>query len=86
MDRESTILNEGFFDKISKFLRKIPKVASKAKGGIIKKLRVGLAISKLNKSIDSYEKSNRELDSAIGDLTERIGDLFIPVEFKVIED
>ena len=65
----SSILAEGFFDKVKQFLRKIPKISSKQKGGIIKKLRVGLSISRLNKSIDSYEKIvKRELGDDYPDL------------------
>ena len=52
----TNILNEGFFDKLSQFLKSRPKVDGKKKLGILKSLKLALSVSGLNKSISNYEK------------------------------
>jgi len=53
---QSNLINEGFFDKISKFLKNRPKVSGKKKLGILKSLKLALNVSGLNSSISNYEK------------------------------
>jgi len=57
----NNILNEGFFDKISQFLKLRPKVRGKKKLSLIKSLKLALQVSGLNKSIDKFEKVSREI-------------------------
>ena len=68
----SNILNEGFFDKLSKFLKDRPIVKGKKKLGVLKSLKLALGISGLNKAIDDFEKASRK----------HLGDDF-PKDFKV---
>jgi len=49
------LLSEGFFDKLTRFLKSRPTV-KKNKPSIIKKLKLALGVAGLNKSISKYEK------------------------------
>ena len=52
---KSTIISEGFFDKITRFLKLRPKIKNtKEKKQVSSKLKSG--VNALNKSIDKYEK------------------------------
>ena len=56
---KSKLLSEGFFDRISRFLRLRPKVkGNKEKKEVSTKLRNGVNV--LNKSIDNYERLIRK--------------------------
>ena len=57
----NNILNEGFFDKLSQFLKSRPKVSGKKKLGLLKSLKLALSVSGLNRSIDKFEKVSREI-------------------------
>ena len=57
---QSNLINEGFFNKISKFLKDRPKVKGKKKLGVLKSLKLALGISGLNKAIDDFEKASRK--------------------------
>ena len=60
MNRNS-ILNEGFFDKLSKFLKTRPNVSGKNKIGILKKLKMAISVSGLNGSVAKMEALSRKL-------------------------
>ena len=54
------LINEGFFDKISSFLRKKPKIKNpREKKYISSKARKGVA--KINKAIDEWEKDIKKV-------------------------
>ena len=56
MDK-SNLINEGFFDKLGKFLKSRPKPhSSRQKMSLLKKIKLALGLSGLNRSIDNYEK------------------------------
>ena len=57
----SNIINEGFFSKISKFLKNRPKVRGKKKLSILKSLNLALRLSGLNSAIGDFEKASRKL-------------------------
>jgi len=50
------LIKEGFFDKLSTFLKNRPKVSSKKKLGILKTIKLALTVSGLNKDISKFEK------------------------------
>jgi len=52
----SNLIKEGFFDKLSTFLKNRPKVSGKKKLGILKTIKLALSVSGLNKDIDKFEK------------------------------
>ena len=57
---KSNLINEGFFDKIKSFLTSRPKLKGKEKINYLNKIKLALKVSKLNKSIDDFEKIARE--------------------------
>ena len=57
---QSNLINEGFFDNLSKFLKNRPKVSGKKNLGILKSLKLALNVSGLNKAIDDFEKVSRK--------------------------
>ena len=61
---QSNLINEGFFNKISKFLKDRPKVKGKKKLGILKSIKLALGVSGINRSLDALEK---ELKKELGD-------------------
>ena len=75
----NNILNEGFFDKISQFLKSRPKVGGKKKLGLLKSLKLALSVSGLNKSIDKFEKVSREIQG--GDYKDMDIPRFTPEDF-----
>jgi|TARA_A100001201_G_scaffold121249_1_gene104890 hypothetical protein len=58
MDK-SNLIKEGFFDKIKSFLTSRPKLKGKDKISYLNKIKLALKVSKLNKSIDNFEKVAR---------------------------
>ena len=48
------LIKEGFFDKLSTFLKNRPKVSGKKKLGILKTIKLALTVSGLNKDIDKF--------------------------------
>jgi hypothetical protein len=56
MDK-SNLINEGFFDKLGKFLKSRPKPTStKQRMSLLKRIKLALSLSGLNLSISRYEK------------------------------
>jgi len=53
---DGNLLKEGFFNKLSTFLKNRPKVKGKKKLGILKSLKLALGVSGLNSAINDYEK------------------------------
>ena len=53
---QSNIINEGFFNKLTSFLKNRPKIRGKKKLGILKSLKIALNTAGLNRSIDNYER------------------------------
>ena len=53
---QSNLINEGFFKKISKFLRNRPKAKSKNKLGILKSIKSALLISGINSELNHLDK------------------------------
>jgi len=53
---KSNLINEGFFKKISKFLKNRPKVKGKEKLGILKTIRLALGVSGINNELDNLDK------------------------------
>ena len=58
---KSNLINEGFFDKLSKFLRARPKVKSKKKPGLLKQIMLQGNLYSLNRSVADFEKSLKDL-------------------------
>ena len=75
----TNILNEGFFDKLSQFLKLRPKVRGKKKLGLLKSLKLALSVSGLNSSIDKFEKISREIQG--GDYKDMKIPRFTPQDF-----
>tara|TARA_R100000008_G_C3549189_1_gene149378 strand:+ start:19 stop:276 length:258 start_codon:yes stop_codon:yes gene_type:complete len=61
---KSNLINEGFFKKISKFLKGRPKPKGKKKIGMLKSIRLALGVSGINRSLGRLEK---ELKKELGD-------------------
>tara|TARA_R100000995_G_scaffold77980_1_gene48348 strand:+ start:331 stop:588 length:258 start_codon:yes stop_codon:yes gene_type:complete len=53
---KSNLINEGFFKKISKFIKNRPKVKGKKKLGILKTLKLLLGVSGINNELDNLDK------------------------------
>jgi hypothetical protein len=53
---QSNLIKEGFFNKISKFLKNRPKVKGKEKLGILKTIRLALGVSGINKELNHLDK------------------------------
>tara|TARA_R100001377_G_C3100572_1_gene79023 strand:- start:292 stop:549 length:258 start_codon:yes stop_codon:yes gene_type:complete len=52
----SNLIKEGFFNKISKFLKDRPKVKGKEKLGILKTIKLALGVSGINKELNHLDK------------------------------
>ena len=57
----NNILNEGFFDKISKFLKSGPKLSGKKKSNFLKGIKIALATSRLNSAWEDFEEESRKV-------------------------
>ena len=53
---QSNLINEGFFKKISKFLKNRPKVGGKKKLGILKTIKLALGVSGINSELNHLDK------------------------------
>ena len=54
---QSNLINEGFFNKISKFLRNRPKVGGKKKLGFLKSIKLALSVAGINRAVGELENS-----------------------------
>ena len=55
---QSNLINEGFFNKISKFLRNRPKVGGKKKLGFLKSIKLALSVAGINRAVGELDKNS----------------------------